>query len=50
MGERVAKSVNAESPEFVGCGVVAMAQDPDALHTVSGKVVMAWELAEKCAH
>ena len=44
---RVAKSKNAESPEFVGLGVVALATDPETIHTASGKVIMAWELAEK---
>ena len=47
MGERVAKSKNAESPEFVGRAVVALACDPDTLHTASGKVIMAWEVAER---
>jgi len=46
MGPRVAKSKNAESPEFVGRAVVALASDPKVLERFSGKVVIAQELAD----
>ena len=45
MGERVAKSKNAETPEFVGRAVVALASDSD-VKRFSGKVVIAQELAD----
>lgn len=45
MGERVRKSKNAETPEFVGRAVVALASDPN-VKRLSGKVVIAQELAD----
>merc|ERR1719350_468709 len=45
-GERVRKSKNAETPEFIGRAVVALAQDPKA-QLKSGKVLIAQELADE---
>ena len=46
LGPRVAKSKNAETPEFIGRAIVALASDPGVLSKYSGKVVIVQELSD----
>ena len=46
LGERVANSKNAETPEFVGRAIVALEHDPNIIN-LSGKVLIVQELADK---